>query len=72
MSKIIRNRIASVDFCDEDETSNHVSECSKIVQKEYKTKHDRVGRVIHRELCKKLKFDHTIKYYVHKPKKGYA
>ena len=32
----------------------------KLAQKVYKTKHDRVGKVIHLELCKKLKFDHTI------------
>ena len=36
-----------------------ISECSKLAQKEYKIKHDGVGKVIHWELCKKLKFDHT-------------
>ena len=25
------------------------------------------GEVIHRELCKKLKLDHTTKWYMHKP-----
>ena len=44
---------------DRDETINHIiSECSKIAQKEYKTRHDRVGKVIHWEMCKKFKFDH--------------
>ena len=53
---------------DRDETTNHViSECSKLVQKVYKTKHNWVGIVIHWELCKKLKSDHTSKYYQHKP-----
>ena len=42
-----------------DETINHISECSKLTQKEYKTRHDWLGKVIHWELCKKLKFDHT-------------
>ena len=43
---------------DRDETVNHiVSECSKIAQKEYKSMPDWVGKVIHRELCKRLKFD---------------
>ena len=43
---------------DRDETINHIiSEWSKLAQKEYKTRHDRVGKVIHRELCKKFKFD---------------
>ena len=51
---------------DRDETINHtISECSKLVQKEYKTRHDRVGKVIHSEMCKKLKFDHTNKCYMH-------
>ena len=37
---------------DRDETINHIiSEFSKLDQKEYKTIHDRVGRVIHWELC---------------------
>ena len=51
---------------DRDETVNHIiSECSKLEQKEYKTRHDWVGKVIHWELCKKLKFDHTNKWYIH-------
>ena len=32
---------------------------------EYKTWHDWVGKVIHWELCKKFKFDHTYKWYMH-------
>ena len=45
---------------DREETTNHaISECSKLAQKEYKTRHGWVGNIIHRELCKKLKFDHT-------------
>ena len=33
---------------DRDETINHIiSECSKLAQKEYKTRHNRVGKVIH-------------------------
>ena len=46
---------------DRDETINHIiSKCSKLVQEEYKTRYDW-------ELCKKLKFDHTTKLYMHKP-----
>ena len=53
---------------DRDETSNHIiSECSKLAQKEYKTRHDWVGKVIHWEMCKKFKFDHTNKWYMHNP-----
>ena len=51
---------------DRDETINHIiSECSKLAQKEYKTRHDWVGKVIHWEMCKKSKFDHTNKWYMH-------
>ena len=46
-----------------------ISECSKLAQKEYKTRHDWVGRVIHWELCKEFKFDHTNKWYTHNPGK---
>ena len=36
-------------LCDErDETINHlISECSKLAQKEYKIRHDWMGKVIH-------------------------
>ena len=51
-----------------DETINLIiSECSKLAQKEYKARHDWVGKVIHWEMCKKFKFDHTNKWYMHKP-----
>ena len=51
---------------DRDETINHIiSECSKLAQKEYKTRHDMLGKVIHWEMCKK--FDHTKKLFMHNP-----
>ena len=53
---------------DKDETVNHmISEYSKSAQKEYKAWYDWVGKGIHLELCKKLKFDHSTKRYMHKP-----
>ena len=53
-------------WSDRDEMINHIiSECSKLTQKEYKTKHSWVGKVIHWELCKKFKFDNTSKWYMH-------
>ena len=53
---------------DRDETINHIiSECSKLAQKEYKARHDWVGKVIHWEMCKKFEFDHTSKWYMHNP-----
>ena len=50
-----------------DEAINHISVCSKSAQKEYKTRHDWVGKVIHWVMCKKFKFDHTNKWYMHNP-----
>ena len=53
---------------DRDDTVNHIiSECNKLAQKEYKTRHNWLGEVIRRELCKKLKFDLTNKWYMHNP-----
>ena len=53
---------------DKNETINYIKdECSKLVQNEYKTSHDWVGMLIHRGMCKMLKFDHTTKWYMHKP-----
>ena len=44
---------------DRDEIINHIiNECSKLAQREYKTRHDWVGKVIHCELCKKFNFLH--------------
>ena len=36
--------------------------------KVYKTRYDRVGKVNHCELCKKVKFYHTNKWQMRKPK----
>ena len=51
-----------------DQTINHiVDKGNKLVQKEHKTRCNWVGKMLLLELCKKLKFDHTIKWYIHKP-----
>ena len=53
---------------DRNKTINHIkSECCKLSQKEYKARHDWVGKGIHWELCKKFKFDHANKWYTHNP-----
>ena len=45
---------------------NHIiSECGKLAQNEYKTRHDWVGNVIHWEMCKKFKSDQMNKWYTH-------
>ena len=58
-------------FCsDRNETINHIiSKCSKFAQKENKARHGWVGKVIYWEMCKKFKFDHTNKWYMHNPSK---
>ena len=38
-----------------------------MAQKEYKARHDWVGKVIHREMCKKFKFDRVDKWYMYNP-----
>ena len=45
----------------------HNKQVQKLAQKEYETWHDWVGKVIHWELSKKLKFDHMNKCYMHNP-----
>ena len=53
---------------DKGKTINHIiNECGKLAHKEYKTRHDCVGKVINWEMCKKFKFDHTDKWYMHNP-----
>ena len=53
---------------DKDETINRiVNECSKLAQKEFTVRHEWVGKMIHWELCKRLKFDYTPKWYMHNP-----
>ena len=51
-----------------DETVNRIiREWSNLAQKECKSRHDWVRKVIHWELCKKLKCGHSDKWYVYKP-----
>ena len=40
---------------DWDETTNFISQCNNHPKKNYNTRHDRVGKVNHYELSKKLK-----------------
>ena len=49
-----------------DETVYYITECSKLAQKKCKNKHDWVENVIYWEVCKKLKSDQIIKWYMHK------
>ena len=53
-----------------DETVRHiVCECPMLAQREYKRRHDWVGRKIHWEVCRKIGFDANEKCYKHEPEK---
>ena len=53
-----------------DETVRHiVCECPMSAQKEYKRKHDWVGRKMHWEVCRKIGIDVNEKLYKHEPQK---
>ena len=43
-----------------------ISKFDTLAQKDCTTRYDRMGNVIQLELGKKLKFDHTTKWYKHK------
>ncbi len=63
----IRNRIANRGYEERDEKAHHIkSGCGKLAQKENKITHDWVEKVIHWELCSRLKLDHTTEWYIHK------
>ena len=63
---IIRNIIASESYVVIEMINHIISECCNLAQRKYKTRHDGVGKVISKELCKKLKFYDTSKWYKHK------
>ena len=53
---------------DRGEMVNHIiSKWRNLVQKMYSIRHDWVEKVILLESCKRLKFDHTAKWYMYKP-----
>ena len=51
-----------------DETIVHiVSGCSKLVQKEYNRRHDKLGKIVHWKLAGKCNFEAGDKWYEHEP-----
>ena len=51
-----------------DESIDHVvSDCSKLAQKEYKRKHDNLGKIVHWKLARKCNFETGDKWYEHEP-----
>ena len=47
--------------------SNIKSECGKLARKEYKQRHDSVGRHVHRQFYEKLGFSRAKLWYEHEP-----
>ena len=64
---MINNKISGVGYVETNATVNHISKCSQLAQKEYKIRHNSVWKYIHWELCKRLAYDQTTKWYIHKP-----
>ena len=51
-----------------DESIDHiVSGCSKLAQKEYKRRHDNLGKIVHWKLARKCNFEAGDKWYEHEP-----
>ena len=52
--------------CTRNETISHiVSECGKLAQKNYKLRHDSIGRYVHWQFCEKLGFNSARLWYEH-------
>ena len=52
-----------------DESINHiVSGCSKLAQKDYKRRHDNLGKIVHWKLARKYNFEAGDKWYEYEPK----
>ena len=53
-----------------DESIYHiVSGCSKLAQKEYKRRHDNLGKMVHLKLAGKCNFEAGNKWYEHEPER---
>ena len=51
-----------------DESIDHiVSGCSKLAQKEYKRRHDNLGKIVHWKLARKSNFEAGNKWFEHEP-----
>ena len=46
-----------------------VSGCSKLAQKEYKRRHDNLGKIVHWKFARKCNFEARDKWYEHEPEK---
>ena len=44
-----------------------MSACEKLAQKEYKSRHDNVKRIVHWKLCRNCNLERSEKWYEHTP-----
>ena len=49
------------------ETVQHICECKKLAQREYKRRHDTVAKLVHSKLCEKHNLERKEKRYEHCP-----
>ena len=49
----------------EERIDHIVSGCGKLVQKEYKRRHDNLGKIVHWKLARKCNFEAGDKWYEH-------
>ena len=53
-----------------DESKDHVvSGCGKVVQKEYKRRHDNLGKIVHGKRARNCNFEAGDKLYEHEPER---
>ena len=53
-----------------DESIDHaICGCSKLGEKEYKRRHDNLGKIVHWKLARKCNFEAGYKSYKHKPER---
>ena len=53
-----------------DESIDHiVSACKKLAEKEYKRRHDNLGKIVHWKLARKCNFEAGDKWYEHEPER---
>ena len=58
---IICSIIASIDYVEKEMNYYILGEYSKLTQKDYRTRIDWIEKMIHKDLCKRFKFDYSIK-----------
>ena len=67
IDKTAKSPVSSMCGTRNETISKIASECGKLAQKEYKWRHDSVGRYVHWQFCEKLGFNRAGLWYEHEP-----